>query len=78
MFVFIFHRYIGARSEALASAQLEQHGLQDMLDSVQAWVSDAEKRMSETEAMPIANDLAAVEEQLAAHEVRMFLETQET
>jgi len=43
--------------------------LQDMLDSVQSWVSDAEKRMSETEAMPIANNLEGVEEQLAAHEV---------
>ncbi len=59
----------GSRSEALASAQLEQHGLQDMLEGLQAWVSDAEKRMSETEAMPIGTSMDQVEEQLTAHEV---------
>lgn len=65
----LFLPFPGSRSEALASAQLEQHGLQDMLDSLSAWVSDGEKRMSDTEAMPIGSDLETVEEHLATHEV---------
>ena len=59
----------GARSEALASALLEFHGLQDMLEKLRAWVSEAEERMSQTEAMPISNDMEVLEQQLATHEV---------
>ena len=59
----------GARSEALASAQLELHGLQDMLEGLQAWVAEADGRMTETEATPIGSDIATVETQLANHEV---------
>ena len=59
----------GARSEALASAQLELHGLQDMLDNLTTWITDAEAKLSEAEAMPISMDLEKVEQQLAEHEV---------
>ena len=59
----------GARSEALASALLELHGLQDMLDKLRAWVAEAEERMSQTEAMPIPNNIEDLEKQLASHEV---------
>ena len=62
--------FAGARSEALASALLELHGLQDMLDSLWTWVADAERKMSETEVMPIGSDLETVEQQLASHEVK--------
>ena len=61
--------YTGARSEALASALLELHGLQDMLEKLRAWVSEAEEKMSQTEAMPISNDMEVLEQQLATHEV---------
>ena len=60
---------VGARSEALASALLELHGLQDMLDKLRAWVAEAEEKMSQTEAMPIPNNMEELEKQLAAHEV---------
>lgn len=59
----------GDRSEGLASAQLELHGLQGMLESLQAWVAEADSRMTETEATPIATDIETVERQLANHEV---------
>lgn len=59
----------GACSEGLASAQLELHGLQGMLESLQAWVAEADRRMTETEAAPIATDIETVERQLANHEV---------
>lgn len=62
----------GARSEALASTLLELHGLQDMLDKLRAWVAEAEERMSQTEAMPIANNMEDLEQQLASHEVRTY------
>ena len=61
--------HAGARSEALASALLELHGLQDMLEKLRAWVAEAEEKMSETEAMPISNDMDVLEQQLATHEV---------
>lgn len=51
-------------------AQLELHGLQDMLDNLQAWVAKADSRMTETEVMPIGMDIETVERQLANHEVR--------
>ena len=60
----------GARSEALASAQLELHGLQDMLDDLLGWIAAADSRMSATEATPIGTDIETVERQLAEHEVR--------
>ena len=59
----------GARSEALASALLELHGLQDMLDKLRAWVAEAAEKMSQTEAMPIPNNIEDLEKQLASHEV---------
>lgn len=59
----------GARSEALASALLELHGLQDMLDNLWSWVAGAETTIRETELVPIGNDLETVEQQLAEHEV---------
>lgn len=65
----LFSHLAGARSEALASALLELHGLQDMLEKLRAWVAEAEEKMSETEAMPISNDMEVLEQQLAAHEV---------
>ena len=61
--------FSGVRSEALASALLELHGLQDMLDKLRAWVAEAEERMSQTEAMPIPNNIEDLEKQLASHEV---------
>lgn len=64
---------VGARSEALASAQLELHGLHDMLENLLSWISDAEGKMSETEAMPIGTDLETVEKQLSEHEVQLYM-----
>ena len=64
--------YVGARSEALASAQLELHGLQDMLEGLTSWIVEAEARMSESEAMPIGSDIETVERQLADHEVCVY------
>ena len=61
--------HTGSRSEALASAQLELHGLQDMLDNLLSWITDADGKMTETEAMPIGTTIEAVEQQLANHEV---------
>ena len=59
----------GARSEALASALLELHGLQDMLDNLWSWVMEAETTIKETELVPIGNSLETVEQQLTEHEV---------
>ena len=64
--------FIGARSEALASALLELHGLQDMLDKLWGWVSEAETTIKETEQVPIGNNLETVEQQLTEHEVGMW------
>ena len=55
----------------LASALLELHGLQDTLEKLRAWVAEAEEKMTETEGMPISNDMEVLEGQLSAHEVRM-------
>ena len=57
----------------MASAQLELHGLQDMLDNLLSWITAAEGEMRETEAMPIGIDMEAVEAQLASHEVRVCM-----
>lgn len=65
--------FTGPRSEALASAQLELHGLQDMLDSMLSWITDAEGAMKDAEAMPISMDMEAVEAQLTDHEVRIYI-----
>lgn len=62
---------VGARSEGLASALLELHGLQDMLDKLWGWVSEAEATIKETELVPIGNNLEAVEQQLTEHEVSL-------
>ncbi len=64
-----FSLSLGSRSEALASALLELHGLQDMLDGLCTWVSEAEGTIKETELVPIANNLEDVEQQLTDHEV---------
>ena len=64
---------LGARSEALASALLDLHGLQDMLDKLWGWVSEAEATIKETELVPIENNLEAVEQQLTDHEVCMYV-----
>ena len=40
-----------------------------MLDKLRAWVAEAEERMSQTEAMPIPNNIEDLEKQLASHEV---------
>ncbi len=61
--------WAGARSEALASAQLELHGLQDMLDNLTGWMVEADGKMTETEATPIGTDKDTVERLLAYHEV---------
>lgn len=41
-----------------------------MLDNLWQWVGEAEAKMAETETTLIGNDLEAVEQQLAEHEVK--------
>ncbi len=44
-----------------------------MLDKLWGWVSEAEATIKETELVPIENNLEAVEQQLAEHEVCIML-----
>lgn len=39
------------------------------MESLQAWVAEADGRMTENEATPIGTDIETVERQLANHEV---------
>ena len=43
-----------------------------MLDKLRAWVVEAEDRMSQTEALPISNNIEDLEQQLASHEVHIM------
>ena len=61
---------ISSRSEALNSAMLEVHGLQDMIDELSGWVETAEEDMAAAEGMAVGDDLESVEEQLNQHEVQ--------
>ena len=45
-----------------------------MLEGLQAWVAEADGRMTETEATPIGTDIETVERQLANHEVGTITE----